>query len=155
MLNQSRVVPNGSARCRPKPAPLCPPFLWAHDGARPYIIVVWDDMGRRRDVHQGEGCEQGYLLAPALYAIGQHAALLAAHGRLQADEEVSAFLDDLYVLTTLPRARVARDVVAGACGIASNHGKTRMIELSSCKAARKFQFHSLSCQCQAVAAKFG
>ena len=45
-------------------------------------------------------------------------------------KKVFAFLDDLYVLTTLPRARVARDVVAGAveagCGIASNHGKTRI-----------------------------
>ena len=35
--------------------------------------------------------------------------------------------DDLYVFTTLPRARAARDVLAGeveaVCGIASNHGK--------------------------------
>ena len=69
---------------------------------------------------------------------GQHAALLAAQSRLQADEEVFAFLDDLYVLTTLPRTRVARDVVAGAveagCGIASNHGKTRIFGWSNAPA---------------------
>ena len=49
---------------------------------------------------------------------------------MQPDEEVFAFLDDLYVLTKLPRARAAREVVAGEVeatrGIASNHGKTRM-----------------------------
>ena len=115
-----------SRLCKMPPQACCP------------LSASWDDTGRRREVHQGEGCEQGDPLAPALYAIGQHAALLAAQSRLQADEEVVAFLDDLYVLTTLPRARVARDVVAGAveagCGIASNHGKTRIFGWSNAPA---------------------
>ncbi|OLP88324.1 hypothetical protein AK812_SmicGene30376 [Symbiodinium microadriaticum] len=118
-------------------APSLLPFVRLFYG-RTSIYYWWDDTGRRREVHQGEGCEQGDPLAPALYAIGQHAALLAAQSRLQADEEVFAFLDDLYVLTTLPRARVARDVVAGAveagCGIASNHGKTRIFGWSNAPA---------------------
>ena len=118
-------------------APSLLPFVRLFYG-RTCIYYWWDDTGRRREVRQGEGCEQGDPLAPALYAIGQHAALLAAQSRLQADEEVFAFLDDLYVLTTLPRARVARDVVAGAveagCGIASNHGKTRIFGWSNAPA---------------------
>ena len=32
----------------------------------------WDNTGRHKEVSQGEGCEQGDLLAPALYALGQH-----------------------------------------------------------------------------------
>ena len=38
----------------------------------------WDQDGQRRTIHQGEGCEQGDALAPALYALGQHDALVAA-----------------------------------------------------------------------------
>ena len=67
-----------------------------------------------------EGCEQGDPLAPALCALGQHAALHAAQARLRSeDEEVFAFLDDLYVLT---------------CVVASNHGKTRTFGWSSAPA---------------------
>ena len=74
-------------------------------------------------------------------AIGQHAALSEAQNLLQADEEVFAFLDDFDVLTRLPRRRAARDVVASeveaTCGIASNHGKTRMFSWSGALALPK------------------
>ena len=86
--------------------------------------------GHCRDVAQGEGCEQGDPLAPALFALGQHAALCQASSALHASERLLAFFDDLYVLTTRDCAREARDTVVQAvqegCGIASNDGKTRV-----------------------------
>ena len=79
---------------------------------------------------QGEGCEQGDPLAPALFALGQHSALCSAASALHPAETLVAFLDDLYVVTTRGRARECRDTVVGAverdCGIASNIGKTRV-----------------------------
>ena len=48
------------------------------------------------------------------FAIGQHAASSATQACLQPDEDMLAFLDDLHVLTTLPRARAACDIVAGS-----------------------------------------
>ena len=58
----------------------------------------YDDQGNARAVRQAEGGEQGDPLMPALYALGQHPALLATQARLQDDEAVFAFLDDVYVL---------------------------------------------------------
>ena len=90
----------------------------------------WDAEGRCRDVAQGEGCEQGDPLAPALFALGQHSALCSAASALHPAETLVAFLDDLYVVTTRGRARECRDTVVGAverdCGIASNISKTRV-----------------------------
>ena len=90
----------------------------------------WDAEGRCRDVAQGEGCEQGDPLAPALFALGQHSALCSAASALHPAETLVAFLDDLYVVTTRGRAHECRDTVVGAverdCGIASNIGKTRV-----------------------------
>ena len=71
----------------------------------------WDAEGRCRDVAQGEGCEQGDPLAPALFALGQHSALCSAASALHPAETLVAFLDDLYVVTTRGRARVCRDTV--------------------------------------------
>ena len=44
---------------------------------------------------------------PALYALGQHAALERAPEDLREGEFLAAFLDDLYVVTTKERAREA------------------------------------------------
>ena len=60
----------------------------------------WDQDGQRRTIHQGEGCEQGDALAPALYALGQHDALVAADEQLRPRECLAAFLDDVYLVTT-------------------------------------------------------
>ena len=49
-----------------------------------------------RYIPQGEGGEQGDALMPLLFAVGQHAALVAAQGRLQQDERILTFLDDMY-----------------------------------------------------------
>ena len=69
----------------------------------------WDAQGRRRTVHQGEGCEQGDALAPALDALGQHDALVAADEQLRSGECLAAFLDNVYPVTTPARAREALD----------------------------------------------
>ena len=90
----------------------------------------WDDGGTRHTIAQGEGCEQGDALAPALFALGQHAGLLAAATQLQPGETLAAYLDDLYILTSPTRARTCLDAVSRAVhahsGIAANLGKTRV-----------------------------
>ena len=79
-----RVVPDGFATRGPEPAPFRPPFLRA-----PAHVLLVGQRGR------AEGSVSGDPLAPALFAIGQHAAL-------SPDGEVSPFLDEFY------RARAAR-----------------------------------------------
>ena len=63
--------------------------------------------GRRRDSAQdppGEGGEQGDAMMPFLFSVGQHRALEAIHSRMNPDEYLMAFLDDVYMAT--PPARV-------------------------------------------------
>ena len=90
----------------------------------------WDQDGQRRTIHQGEGCEQGDALAPALYALGQHDTLVAADEQLRPGECLAAFLDDVYLVTTPSRAREALDVVTSSietrAGVTANLGKTRV-----------------------------
>ena len=63
-------------------------------------------------------------MAPALYALGQHAALVAADQRLQPGECLA------YVVTTPARARETLDVVTTSiqdlAGVAANLGKTHV-----------------------------
>ena len=111
-------------------APELLPFVRLFYGS-PSTYCWWDAAGRCRDVCQGEGCEQGDALAPALYALGQHDALQQASDARHPDDTLVAFLDDLYVITSPSRARAALDetvrAVEDRCGIASNLGKTRVI----------------------------
>ena len=90
----------------------------------------WDDAGVHHSIPQGEGCQQGAPLAPALRALGQHEALRHASDGLRPGESLLAYLDDLYVVTSRDRARAGLDEVARAvethCGIAANLGKTRV-----------------------------
>ena len=51
---------------------------------------------------------------PALYALAQHDALVAANGNMLPTEHIFSFLDDLYVVTCRTRARDAFDEVATA-----------------------------------------
>ena len=110
-------------------APSLVPYVRAwYGGISTY--VWWDADGQRHDVLQGEGCEQGDALAPALFALAQHDALHEAQGGLQAGEFLAAFLDDLYLVTTPPRARAALDdvtrIVEARAGVSANLGKTRV-----------------------------
>ena len=90
--------------------------------------------GDRHSICQGEGCEQGDPLAPALFALGQHEALRRADAELHGGESLMAFLGDLYLILPGPvRAREA-NVVTGAVeahtGIAANLGKTRVFNFA-------------------------
>ena len=65
--------------------------------AEPSTHVFYDAQGAAHEIRQGEGGEQGDPLMPALYAFGQHAALLQAHTALGPEEDLYAYLDDVYV----------------------------------------------------------
>ena len=69
-------------------APELVPFvgMWYGD---PSTYLWWDAAGNCREVSQGEGCEQGDPLAPALYALGQHGALSSAASALAPSESPS------------------------------------------------------------------
>ena len=89
-------------------APELLPFTRMFYG-RPSVYSWWDGAGRHREVRQGEGCEQGDPLAPALYALGQHDALQrATSGR---------HLDGFPARTTCTSSRpqAARARGAGCC----------------------------------------
>ena len=63
-------------------------------------IYMWQDSEATvHDILQGEGGEQGDPLMPALFSLGEHEALEAARARLQPDEILVAFLDDIYFIT--------------------------------------------------------
>ena len=110
-------------------APALLPFVRLFYG-QPSVYCWWDDSGTCRDICQAEGCEQGDALAPALVSLAQHDGLERAAAELRPGEELLAYLDDLYVITSSARAKPALDVVATCveehCGIASNVGKTRI-----------------------------
>ena len=79
--------------------------------ARVSTYLCWDDAGHCHEIQQAEGDEQGDSFAPALFALGQHDALAAAARQLEAGEFLAAFLDDIYVVTSPPRARGRLDAV--------------------------------------------
>ena len=58
---------------------------------------------------QGEGCEQGDALGPALFALALHDTLVHAQNQLQPGEFLAAFLDDIYLVTQPETARAAYD----------------------------------------------
>ena len=96
---------------------------------RPSTYLWTDDSGTVHEITQGEGGEQGDPLMPALYALAQHAGLVAAAAKLEEGERILAFLDDLYVVAPYSRARQAFDVVAGSveqhAGVRTHLGKLR------------------------------
>ena len=92
---------------------------------------VWHDgNGQPHTVTQAEGGEQGDPLMPALFSLGQHQALQAAHEQLQAGETLYAFLDDIYVTVSPERVRPVYDLLSeqlfNHTGIRLNTGKTRV-----------------------------
>ena len=57
----------------------------------------------------------GDPLMPALFSLGQHQALQAAHAQLQAGETLYAFLDDIYVTVSPERVRPVYDLLSTSC----------------------------------------
>ena len=70
-------------------APDLLPFVRLFYG-QPSTYCWWDCHGHCREFRQGEGCEQGDPLAPALFSLGQHGGLLTAASRLQPRERLLA-----------------------------------------------------------------
>ena len=66
---------------------------------------------------------------PALYALAQHDALVAASAQLQPGDLIFSFLDDLYLVTTRCRFRAAFEIVSRNvqqhAGVKSHLGKLR------------------------------
>ena len=86
------------------------PFVRCFYGS-PSTYLWEDEMGVTQSIPQGEGGEQGDLLMPLLYALGQHGALLAMQARLGAGEYVFAYLLDIHTVTGPARVDVAHVVV--------------------------------------------
>ena len=102
----------------------------------PYVMlaygsqsVYWwrDDSHVLHEIAQGEGGEQGDALIPMLFSLGLDQSLRIAQSRLQENETLLAYLDDLYILTTPERAYDAYNIVTQtvyeSCGILPNLGK--------------------------------
>ena len=91
---------------------------------------VWHDAaGRPHAIDQAEGGEQGDPLMPALYALGQHPALVELQRHLRPGELVFAYLDDIYAIVPSARARVVFDQLSQHlfrhARIEVHQGKTR------------------------------
>ena len=78
------------------------PFVRQFYGT-PSTYLWQDDDGTVHDVQHGEGGEQGDALMPALFALGQHNALVTLQLRLSPHERLFAFLDDIYVVCSPDR----------------------------------------------------
>ena len=113
------------------------PFVLQFYG-RTSTYYWWDDSGTRHTILQGEGCEQGDALAPALFALAMHGALLQAQSQLQPGEYLAAFLDDIYLVTQPSRVRAAFDsttaIIQYMTGMRTNMGKCRIFNRTGSEA---------------------
>ena len=98
--------------------------------AQPSAYIWHDNTGAAHTILQAEGGEQGDPLMPALFSLGQQAALQRAQQELQEGEHLFAFLDDVYVLSQPARIRPIYDLLAhhlhAHARIRLNSGKTRI-----------------------------
>ena len=69
-------------------------------------------MGNTQEIPQGEGGEQGDPLMPMLFSLGEHPALGAIQRRLQDDEKLLAYLDDVTVVCQPDRVCAVIAIVA-------------------------------------------
>ena len=103
------------------------PFVRQFYG-RPSKCFWEDDYGMTHEILQGEGGEQGDPLMPALFALGQHGALVAAQSAMHPSAKLMAFQDDVYVVSNPPQVaacytHLERELWAHA-GIRIKLGKT-------------------------------
>ena len=83
------------------------PFVLQFYG-RPSKYLWEDDCAVVHEITQGEGGEQGDPLMPALYALGQHRAIVAVQATLLPSEKLFAFLDDIWVVANPRRGNLRR-----------------------------------------------
>ena len=119
MLRKLKTLPEASSLL---------PFVMLFYGKTSQYLWT-NDEGEVHTVPQGEGCEQGDPLSPALFSLGLHDALWKARAELHKEDLLVAYLDDVYVLTTRARAKTAFDVVQKwiqlDAGIRTHLGKTQ------------------------------
>ena len=76
------------------------------------------------------GGEQGDALMPMLFSLGQQQALVAIQARLQDDEKLFAFLDDIYIVCTPARVedvhKIMKDELWAHARIRVHQGKTQV-----------------------------
>ena len=101
MLEALARMPGGAAAL---------PFVRLFYG-QPSQYLREDAEGTVHTIAQGEGGEQGDLLMPLLFSLGQHAALHAAHSRMRSGETLFAFLDDVYFVVQPDRVGEVYQVV--------------------------------------------
>jgi len=133
MLGALRDLPNASVIL---------PFVSMFYGKN--STYLWtDEYGVVHNIEQGDGGEQGDPLMPALYCLGQHAALVMAKQKMQYDETLAAFLDDLYAVADKERARDVFDIVTQEvqeiAGIRTNLGKLQLYSEAGGEAPRGFE----------------
>ena len=105
--------------------------LCEHVLLRAFHTYVWHDQhGNPHTITQAEGGEQGDPLMPALFSLGQRAALHTVQEELQDGESLFAFLDDIYVLVPPNRVRPVYDLLSHhlftSAHIRLNAGKARV-----------------------------
>ena len=97
--------------------------------SRPSVYHWQEDGGQWRQIRQSEGGEQGDPLMPLLFCLAVHDAFVEVQEHLQAGEEIFAYLDDVYALSTPERSRDLYDLLAqklhDVAGIRLHTGKTR------------------------------
>jgi len=102
------------------------PFLklWYEEAS---TFLRADANGAIHDIRQAEGGEQGDALMPALFSMALRPALAEIQARLPAGDLVTAYLDDIYIVTRPERARHVYDIVQETlwrvCRIRINQGK--------------------------------
>ena len=106
----------------------CLPFVKMFYGA-PSQYIWHSATGEAHIISQAEGGEQGDPLMPALFSLGQRAALRTMQQHLLPNESLLAFLDDVYVVVPPNRVRPVYDTLAhtlqSQASIQLNQGKTR------------------------------
>ena len=87
-------------------------MLYANSGAPSHYICWHSATGEAHIISQAEGGEQGDPLMPALFSLGQRAALRTMQQHLLPNEALLAFLDDVYVVVPPNRVRPVYDTLA-------------------------------------------
>ena len=104
------------------------PFV-RHSYAEPSRYSWVDEEGHRRTVTQAEGGEQGDPLMPHLFSIGIQQALEQVAAAMLPGEQLSAFLDDVYMLCQPDRVgplyKLLEEALLRNAGIQPHQGKTK------------------------------